>query len=716
MGTIAKSSKTVSALLLAIGAVAIQKFTVACTSQGAVIIGGLVAIFIENGKVKSYALFKQMLVLRDLRWSLLEKYSCKASKLHLKPRRFKIFVEALEHQLLKDRKKNGRKRSSQGETFSSSAAFPNQNKSSGNDTRAVKIVVVDSHNIQKTGQGKGYLARRNSNISVSRSVISAAAIKRWEKAAMAGVSLVADAAEHLERTAGGNEADPHGGLTLLSIQAVDCSMEQSGPAHSGQVQANLQKNSGDCPVGKNVQTNVKLKLQLFPIDESTRKALEMDKHNPHLELTLSVRKKITSILEHLDRKWGSSRIASGELMLFPFNIQRENLLEYQRWSRDSVVTAADVYVMVGSPSVFRLRYGWIFGTEIQSAAAKTPSAGCDCHARENESHEALLDQTCPATVGINNQSSGICNSFDKEATSFDSGQAHGNPSQSSSVLSRGKRACDGSALRSPVDQRAYRTPVTAGEWADSLTDVSVGDLLTEAPEDVDADCVETPVVSTSRCHGDIPFACDSFDAAIAAHISSQNKMGISGFMQHSSSIWDAEETCDAFSFQKGAASTKQIPSSSDAAPPVAGEGTIGSSSACSDCNAQVLDLPEEAMAFDTMEEDPMEESPSEPQETKTSAKDLSSLTDIYWPDSLGPLEIDIPSCKYYSEDVFLSDSLNGLNRLIASSLDAFQNCSLFSLDVKGSPSSSATGPQGGGASFAGKIGTGDNPGAQSLSA
>ncbi|CAO2824292.1 unnamed protein product, partial [Amaranthus hypochondriacus] len=28
-------------------------------------------------------------------WSLLEKYSCKASKLHLKPRRFKIFVEAL---------------------------------------------------------------------------------------------------------------------------------------------------------------------------------------------------------------------------------------------------------------------------------------------------------------------------------------------------------------------------------------------------------------------------------------------------------------------------------------------------------------------------------------------------------------------------------------------------------------------------------------------
>nr|ABR18267.1 unknown [Picea sitchensis] len=36
-------------------------------------------------------------------WSLLEKHSCSASKLHLKPRRFKTFVTALGHQLLKDR-------------------------------------------------------------------------------------------------------------------------------------------------------------------------------------------------------------------------------------------------------------------------------------------------------------------------------------------------------------------------------------------------------------------------------------------------------------------------------------------------------------------------------------------------------------------------------------------------------------------------------------
>ncbi|KAJ0815285.1 putative transcription factor MYB/SANT family [Helianthus annuus] len=42
-------------------------------------------------------------------WLLLEKYSSKVSKLHLKPRRFNHFLESLEYQLLKDRKKNIKK-------------------------------------------------------------------------------------------------------------------------------------------------------------------------------------------------------------------------------------------------------------------------------------------------------------------------------------------------------------------------------------------------------------------------------------------------------------------------------------------------------------------------------------------------------------------------------------------------------------------------------
>lgn len=54
---------------------------------------------------------------------------------------------------------------------------------------------------------------------MSLGLVSSAAYKKWEKAAIAGVSLVADAAEHLERTATDKEdehdqgmvggADPH---------------------------------------------------------------------------------------------------------------------------------------------------------------------------------------------------------------------------------------------------------------------------------------------------------------------------------------------------------------------------------------------------------------------------------------------------------------------------------------------------------------------------
>lgn len=65
----------------------------------------------------------------------------------------------------------------------------------------------------------------------------------------------------------------------------------------------------------------------------------------------------------------------------------------------------------------------------------------------------------------------------------------------------------------------------------------------------------------------------------------------------------------------------------------------------------------------------------------------SSLISIMWqPDSLGPLDLDIQSTKYHGDDLILSDSLSGLNRLIASSLDAFQNCSFFGFDKKDKPS------------------------------
>lgn len=79
-----------------------------------------------------------------------------------------------------------------------------------------------------------------------------------------------------------------------------------------------------------------------------------DGYHPYLELTLSARKKISSVLKHLNNKWGGSRIAIGEPVLFPYAIS-EDLAGY-RWTLNDVgLSAGDVYESIGRPSIFRLR-------------------------------------------------------------------------------------------------------------------------------------------------------------------------------------------------------------------------------------------------------------------------------------------------------------------------------------------------------------------------
>lgn len=46
------------------------------------------------------------------------------------------------------------------------------------------------------------------------------------------------------------------------------------------------------------------------------------------------------------------------------------------------------------------------------------------------------------------------------------------------------------------------------------------------------------------------------------------------------------------------------------------------------------------------------------------------------PDSLEPLDLDTPLCTYYDNDLIPSNSPGGL-RLIATSVDAYQSCSLL---------------------------------------
>ncbi|KAK8673779.1 hypothetical protein V6N13_112091 [Hibiscus sabdariffa] len=122
---------------------------------------------------------------------------------------------------------------------------------------------------------------------------------------------------------------------------------------------------------KGLHPSTKIKLQLFPIDECTRLGLEKDGFHPYLELTLSARKKTSSLLKHISSKWGSSSIAVGEPMLFPY---AENLNSY-RWTRNDIcISARDVYAIIGSPSVFRLRYVWMSDLEAKTLGQPSVSA------------------------------------------------------------------------------------------------------------------------------------------------------------------------------------------------------------------------------------------------------------------------------------------------------------------------------------------------------
>lgn len=101
--------------------------------------------------------------------------------------------------------------------------------------------------------------------------------------------------------------------------------------------------------------------------------------------------------------------------------------------------------------------------------------------------------------------------------------------------------------------------LSAGEWADSLTNISVGDLLSELRHNVEPDC-NMPEPRNFDYLQQISQSCDSFDVAIAAHIyKHQSRSGWQPpLLSHASSIWDGEETCDAFAFQKKGVLSEEV--------------------------------------------------------------------------------------------------------------------------------------------------------------
>ncbi|PNT70090.1 hypothetical protein BRADI_2g05218v3 [Brachypodium distachyon] len=253
----------------------------------------------------------------------------------------------------------------------------------------------------------------------------------------------------------------------------------------------------------------KMKLQFFPIDESIQKVLQQEKHNPYLELTLAPRKKMSSIVQHLNTKWGSSPCAKGELMLFPYNARLGNLAGSEKWTLNDSCTAADVYAAVGSPTTFRLRYGW-FEPNFKQQSSRSSSASL--HSAEKSIDDKPLDLVFSEqkqTVGLS-----------QFPTKFAGPSVECNTEQSI------------------VDNQSKVTPLS---WIDCISNISFGALLSEALPSQDS---KQPSVQNNSILQQIPATCDSFDAAIASliarqQVSSQPKVT-------NPSLWDAEETCHAF--------------------------------------------------------------------------------------------------------------------------------------------------------------------------
>lgn len=126
--------------------------------------------------------------------------------------------------------------------------------------------------------------------------------------------------------------------------------------------------------------------------------------------------------------------------------------------------------------------------------------------------------------------------------------------------------------------------ISAVEWADTLTNISFGHLLTEASKGTHLDCGGTSVKNPLFFEN--PCSYDSFDAVVALHASRYQASEQPAHAPHSN-IWGAEETCDEFSFnlsasrkQEGSNTLSSSPDTNNGVHPSNSEGFKGFLEVC----------------------------------------------------------------------------------------------------------------------------------------
>ncbi|XP_030461901.1 TSL-kinase interacting protein 1 isoform X2 [Syzygium oleosum] len=450
-----------------------------------------------------------------------------------------------------------------------------------------------------------------------------------------------------------NVKAPPSGIAKKVYKGRDKSVKRTGQLHHVLKEKELP--AVQHSPAQRLDPSTKIKLQLFPIDEVTRLGLQKDGHHPYLELTLKAQKRISSVVKHLQTKWGSSTIATGEPVLYPYSIE-EAKSSPDRWTLDDKdVSAGDVHAAIGSPTLFRLRYGWFSnaGSESLGKSSKwTPAKSLNPASfltKYSHQHEGI-QKGCESNINSKCDEGRKFEKADSEVTKTVGGV-------------KDHEIMVDNLVDHPVD-RMNTVECNEGGlgqsseiWTDNLTNISIGGLLSEASLQ---GMFSSFLSKTNGCVPTSHFSqctSDSFDALITTHVKHSQSKKLST-NEPCSSILDAEDTCMAFPFKKSSMS-KDISTSN------------GSSSAglsCTEIGArpcQFLKAAEDDIQIkiepETFNADAFQESETALQLCSRVYNDESSLglAGIQWTDTLGPFDLGLPSGKVINGDTI---SISGFVR------------------------------------------------------
>uniref|UniRef100_A0A7N0V0X4 TSL-kinase interacting protein 1 n=1 Tax=Kalanchoe fedtschenkoi TaxID=63787 RepID=A0A7N0V0X4_KALFE len=345
--------------------------------------------------------------------------------------------------------------------------------------------------------------------------------------------------------------------------------------------------------GKMISSATKIKLQLFPVDENTRIGLEKDAYCPFLELTLSPRKKISSVLKHIMTKWGKSSIAVGEPRLLSCRFEKFNLTSQKVWTLDDTRTCAiDVFEALGRPSIFRL---WC--QPYPCASAAIPALGSLPEARDS------------------------CSDYYENTYAK---QKENQTTDVSSLMSAGKVAslCENNlfgASNYSVDEDVKADCDAEKKlllWFDSCSNISIGGLLSDVSLQGKFNTKSKPEDSMLKPKQ----VTSDMDGFAASTVSSQHHIP--------PSILDAEDACSSFSFRKLFCSGNYVPSVDD----------ILNTKSHASSSAQVAGQLGYPKSNDCQEEKPSLTLSS----VVTNDERSLGLRSIKWTDSWGPFDLVAP--------------------------------------------------------------------------